>query len=36
MRNILILLLWNTCLYRDYEIAKIFNMSYSSFSKQVV
>jgi hypothetical protein len=31
----LILLLWNTGLYRNYEIAKIFNISYSSASKQV-
>ena len=34
-RDILILLLWNTGLYRNYEIAKIFNISYSSVSKQV-
>ncbi len=34
-RDILIYLLWNTGLYRNYEIAKIFNISYSSVSKQV-
>jgi DNA-binding CsgD family transcriptional regulator len=34
-RDMLILLLWNTGLYRNYEIAKIFNISYSSASKQV-
>ncbi len=34
-RDILILLLWNTGLYRNYEIVKIFNISYSSVSKQV-
>lgn len=34
-RDILMLLLWNTGLYRNYEIAKIFNISYSSVSKQV-
>ena len=34
-RDILIYLLWNTGLYRSNEIAKIFNLSYSSVSKQV-
>ncbi|WP_347273038.1 transposase [Candidatus Kuenenia sp.] len=34
-RDILIYLLWNTGLYRNNEIAKIFNLSYSSVSKQV-
>lgn len=34
-RDILIYVLWNTGLYRNYEIAKIFNLSYSSVSKQV-
>ena len=34
-RDILIYLLWNTGLYRNFEIAKVFNLSYSSVSKQV-
>ena len=34
-RDILILVLWNTGLYRNYEIAEIFKISYSSISKQV-
>ncbi|MDR4510069.1 MAG: transposase [Candidatus Brocadiaceae bacterium] len=34
-RDILIYVLWNTGLYRNNEIAKIFNLSYSSVSKQV-
>lgn len=32
-RDILIYLLWNTGLYRNNEIAKIFNLNYSSVSK---
>ena len=34
-RDIMIYLLWNTGLYRNNEIAKIFNLGYSSVSKQV-
>ncbi len=34
-RDILIYVLWKTGLYRNYEIAKIFDLSYSSISKQV-
>ncbi|MCP4252842.1 MAG: hypothetical protein GY775_05445 [Candidatus Scalindua sp.] len=34
-RDILIYVLWQTGLYRNYEIAKIFDLSYSSISKQV-
>ncbi len=32
-RDLLILILWKTGLYRNYEIAKILNISYSSVSK---
>lgn len=34
-RDILIYVLWSTGLYKNYEIGKIFNLSYSSVSKQV-